>query len=109
VLPVDPGQRIEAATLRAAFATGLPAATPVLRAAGPPPTISVVLNTCAQPDSVLRAVHSVLACDPPPLEVIVVDNRPVDSPVPAALGEAFGPDVPVRYLEEPCPGLSSAR
>jgi GT2 family glycosyltransferase len=71
-------------------------------------TISVVINTCANPGPVIRAVASALACDPAPMEVIVVENRPDGSPVAQALRERFG-GVPVVYVEEPRPGLSIAR
>jgi GT2 family glycosyltransferase len=73
------------------------------------PRLSVVVTTCAQAESTAAAVESVLACDPPALEVIVVENRPVGSPVPALLRELFGENSRVRYVEESHRGLSAAR
>lgn len=109
VLAVDETQRIPAETLRAAFATGFQPASPRIAASGPVPSISVVINTCAQPQAVLRGVRSVLACEPGPLEVLVVENRPDGSPVQAALEQAFDSTAPVRYVAEPRVGLSPAR
>jgi GT2 family glycosyltransferase len=77
--------------------------------AGPVPSVSVVITTCAQMDATAAVVASVLECDPPPLEVIVVENRPQASPVPAMLSERFGADSRVRCVEEHHRGLSSAR
>jgi GT2 family glycosyltransferase len=79
------------------------------RAANLEPTISVVINTCANPGPVMRAVASALACDPAPMEVIVVENRPEGSPVAEALRQRFGSSAPVVYVEEPRRGLSIAR
>ena len=47
--------------------------------------------------------------DPPPLEVIVVENRPAHSNIAAMLRERFGTHGRVRCVEEPHVGLSSAR
>jgi GT2 family glycosyltransferase len=75
----------------------------------PQPSVSVVVTTCAQERSTAAAVASVLAADPPPLEVIVVENRPARSRVPAMLRERFGSDPRVRCVEESHVGLSAAR
>jgi GT2 family glycosyltransferase len=103
------GPLLPAATIAALFAEAPPArgAEPALRA--PLPTVSVVVTTCAQEQSTAEAVESVLACDPPPLEVIVVENRPARSRVAAMLRERFAADQCVRCVEEPHVGLSSAR
>jgi GT2 family glycosyltransferase len=75
----------------------------------PLPSVSVVVNTCADAGAVVRTVRSILACEPAPLEVVVVENRPAGSPVPAALAERFGGDPRIRYVEEAHPGLAAAR
>jgi GT2 family glycosyltransferase/peptidoglycan/xylan/chitin deacetylase (PgdA/CDA1 family) len=71
--------------------------------------ISVVVPTCADATAALRCVKTIRdqACGP--LEVIVVENRPAQSDVNAALTGAFGRDPAVRYVEESTPGLSRAR
>lgn len=81
----------------------------VAEAPGPIPQLSVVVTTCAQAESTAAAVESVLACDPPALEVVVVENRPGGSPVPALLRARFGENERVRYVEEAHRGLSAAR
>ena len=107
---LEGASRVSAAALRGRFddapRTGdEPVAPPVASAPG----VSVVVTTCAQPDSLAAAVASVLACDPPAVEVVVVENRPRDSPVPARLREQFGAERRVRYVEEAHRGLSAAR
>ncbi|MCW3038212.1 MAG: glycosyl transferase family 2 [Solirubrobacterales bacterium] len=71
--------------------------------------ISVVVTTCACAAAVCETVASVLACRPAVSEVIVVENRPIQSGVRAALAQAFGDDPRVRYVEETRQGLSWAR
>lgn len=73
------------------------------------PEVSVVVATRADPGSVIATVASVLACDQAALQVIVVENRRPQSPVPAALLERFGGDERIRYLAEQRPGLAAAR
>ncbi len=119
VLSLDDSQRIDGALLHETLngvldrAGGDPADEPAEAGEEAParvgPTISVVINTCANPGPVIRAVASALACDPAPIEVIVVENRPQASPVAEALRERFGSSAPVVYVEEPRPGLSIAR
>jgi GT2 family glycosyltransferase len=108
-LMLDGGTRIEPAELRGLFSDPPPETAASVPRYGTVPSVSVVVTTCAQPESLLATVASVLACDPAPLEVIVVENRPQGSPVAAALGERFGDDDRVRYLEESRVGLSWAR
>lgn len=72
--------------------------------------ISVVVPTCAAADRILSCVRAVLAHAEPPLEVIVVENRPgPGSSVRVNLLDAFGHDTRLRYAEEPLQGLSNAR
>ncbi len=77
----------------------------------PPPThwprFSVVICTFDRPDSMLRAVRSVLESDYPDFELIVVDNAPQTAGTRDALA-AIG-DSRVRYEAEPSTGLSRAR
>jgi GT2 family glycosyltransferase len=75
----------------------------------PLPSVSVVITTCAEDASVSRTVTSVLECDPPPLEVIVVENRPARSTVGETLARLFGSDPRVRFIEECAVGVSHAR
>jgi GT2 family glycosyltransferase len=108
-LVVDADGLISAEAIRLLFADvpsnppASPAAPPVL------PKLSVVVTTCGKDESVSQAVASVLACDPGPLEVIVVENRPRNSTVAATLQERFGADSRLRCVSEPRVGLSHAR
>ncbi|MGH2852129.1 MAG: glycosyltransferase, partial [Solirubrobacteraceae bacterium] len=109
-LALEGATRVEPATMRTLFgATSVAATGPSPPASGALPPVSVIVTTCKQPDSVIETVASLLACEPPPLEVIVVENRPVGSPVGTALRERFGGDQRVRYVEEHRAGLSWAR
>jgi O-antigen biosynthesis protein len=78
-------------------------------ASAPGVTVSVVVTTCAMPRQASRCVASILAGAHPPLEVIVVENRPDGSRTAETLRERFKNDARVRYVEEPSPGLSRAR
>ncbi|HVC85733.1 MAG TPA: glycosyltransferase [Solirubrobacteraceae bacterium] len=100
---------LPAATIAALFADAAPGRGAELAPPAPLPTVSVVVTTCAQEQSTAEAVASVLACEPAPLEVIVVENRPARSRVAAMLRERFPADGRVRCVEEPHVGLSSAR
>jgi GT2 family glycosyltransferase len=75
----------------------------------PQPAVSVVVPTCNRPSTLLPCIDSILASSVPPLEVIVVENRPVGSVVAAALAARYGEDPRVRYREEGKPGVSRAR
>ncbi len=112
ILDVDDSQRIDGDRLDVSlsrFAAQTPDDSCPRHDVDGDPSLTVVVNTCANPGAVLRAVASALACDPAPAEVIVVENRPRGSPVRAALRQRFGESAPVRYVEEHRPGLSSAR
>jgi GT2 family glycosyltransferase len=77
--------------------------------------LSVVVTTCAQGERAARVVASILACEHPPLEVIVVENRPGAragagaSATATLLAARFPGDERVRCVEEPRQGLSRAR
>lgn len=69
------------------------------------PTLSVVVCTRDRPDALSRCLASILACDPAPDEIVVVDNAPS-----TAKARAVCERLPqVRYVLEPRPGLSHAR
>ena len=71
------------------------------------PTTSVVISTRDRPDFVTTALDAVLACDPPPAEVVVVDQSRVPHPVLARRSPVLGPNV--RYLWPAGQGLSRSR
>lgn len=74
--------------------------------------VSLVMPTLRRPDSMTRAVRSVLAqtgLGADTLEIVVVDNSPEGSArsgVEALEAEA---SLPVRYVHEPRPGVATAR
>jgi glycosyltransferase involved in cell wall biosynthesis len=57
------------------------------------PTVSAVISTFERPDACERAVRSVLAQEPAPLEVLVCDDGSADE-----TPERFGDDPRVRYV-----------
>jgi GT2 family glycosyltransferase len=69
------------------------------------PSVSVVVCTRDRPHDLRRCLASLLACDPPPEEIIVVDNAP-QGPETSAVVRGAGR---ARYVSEPRPGLSHAR
>ena len=71
----------------------------------PCPSLSVVVCTRDRPDDLERCLGSLAALDPPPLEIIVVDNAP-GLPATRGVVERLGVG---RYVAEPRPGLSAAR
>jgi beta-glucanase (GH16 family)/GT2 family glycosyltransferase len=72
-------------------------------------SVSVVVTTCNEPVRLRRCLHSVLASDHDDFNVVVVENRPGSPDTRLMLGEEFGDDPRLRYVEEPNRGLSSAR
>jgi GT2 family glycosyltransferase len=108
-LGVNPGGRISAEAVRGLFADVPRDESATVAPSVWPPTLSVVVTTCGKDESVSKAVASVLACDPAPFEVIVVENRPANSTVAATLAERFGSDSRVSCVSESRAGLSYAR
>jgi GT2 family glycosyltransferase len=108
-LEVNAGGLISAAAVRGLFADLPREASATVAPSDALPTLSVVVTTCGKDDSVSQAVASVLACDPGPLEVIVVENRPENSTVAATLAERFAWDRRVSCVSESRAGLSYAR
>jgi GT2 family glycosyltransferase len=70
-----------------------------------PPAASVVVCTRDRPDDLRVCVEALTRLDHPPLEVVVVDNRPATSST-VDLVRAFPG---VRYVREDRPGASAAR
>jgi GT2 family glycosyltransferase len=68
------------------------------------PRVSVVVCTHDRRDQLDSCLRSLLALDPPALELIVVDSCSSDD-----AAERLCASYPVRYLREPAPGLSRAR
>ncbi len=76
----------------------------------PPPLATVVITTCGgQGSRLVDTVSGALAQTYPRFEIVVVDNRPATSGVPAALRAAFPDEPSLRCVAEPRPGLSHAR
>lgn len=74
-----------------------------------PVSVSVVIPTRGRPQLVGRCVDAILAGAYPPLEVLVVDNAPVDDALELVIAERYADRPEVRYLVEPLPGTSRAR
>ncbi len=74
------------------------------------PLVSVVVpSTFERVDLLERCVESLVAQSYPAFEVIVVDNRPVDSVERVELRGRLCGDSRVSVVVEPCPGISAAR
>jgi glycosyltransferase involved in cell wall biosynthesis len=65
---------------------------------------TVIVCTRDRPADLQRCVESLLQCDPPPAEIVVVDNAP-----PNDATERVAARYPVRYVVEPRKGLNWAR
>jgi glycosyltransferase involved in cell wall biosynthesis len=68
--------------------------------------ITVAVATCGRPDSLSRCLRALAAQTALPLEVIVVDQAPSDRARDAVAASGLSA---VRYLEQPCLGLSASR
>jgi GT2 family glycosyltransferase len=86
---------------------GIAAMPPLARHGHGQLPISVVVTTCEASPTLLRTLASLQTQTHPPLEVIVVNNRPATSGVAAFL-LSNGIDW-VQLIDEPVPGLSRAR
>ncbi len=75
----------------------------------PPPSVSVVVPTCCNPQPLERCLRSILRSDYEDYEVIVVENRPEWSDTMLMLADRFPGERRIRYVEEPIPGASRAR
>ena len=77
--------------------------------AGDPPAATVVINSCAASGNLERTIKSALDQDYPRAAVIVVDNRPATSAIPAFLKNRFRKFEQISYVPAPVPGLGRAR
>lgn len=89
---------------------GLPGAPPD----GRPPLadpcfVSVVIATLDRPERVAACVKSLLACNYPRFEIIVVDNAPELADTARIVADRFGSSPEVSYVAEPRRGVSAAR
>jgi GT2 family glycosyltransferase len=73
------------------------------------PPVTVVVATCDRADTVERCVRSVLACEYPNAEIVVVENRPRSQATREMLRSRFAGEPSLRYVEEPRRGASRAR
>ncbi|MEA2293215.1 MAG: hypothetical protein QOE86_854, partial [Solirubrobacteraceae bacterium] len=73
--------------------------------AGPIPPVSVVICTRDRPDDLAVCLSATARLDPPPLEVIVVDNAPGSE----ATSDLCAAHPGVVHVVEPVPGLCRAR
>lgn len=72
--------------------------------------VSVVVTTCRNPEPLERTLRSLAGCEPPPGEVVVVENRPgADAITARAVAGMDTAGLPVTVVEEHRRGLSSAR
>src|SRR5439155_624098 len=72
-------------------------------------SVSVVVTTRRDPTRLERCLRSILACDYPDFEVIVVERRPgSDNDARMTLDARFRDEPLVRYVTEPRAGVSSA-
>jgi GT2 family glycosyltransferase len=86
--------------------TRCPLGDPALPA-GP---VTVIVPTAGRGDLLRRCLATLADLPGPDYEVIVVDNRPGGGETKAIVSEARSlTEHPIRYLEEPRPGISSAR
>jgi glycosyltransferase involved in cell wall biosynthesis len=71
----------------------------------PTASVSVAICTRERPDDLARALHAIQALNPPPLEVLVIDNAPATSSTKELVECApFA-----RYVREDRRGLNAAR
>ncbi|MEV7371295.1 glycosyltransferase [Streptomyces sp. NPDC090301] len=84
----------------------LAAARPPGPAASAPPRTSVVVATRERPESLARALDSLLAQDHPDFELVVVDNAPRTSGTYDLVTGKYADRV--RYVREDAPGLATA-
>ena len=76
-----------------------------------PVIVSVVIPTFRRPESLDRALRSLLAMRdiPPGVEVVVVDNDIGGSAARTVAILAKGAPLPIRYVHEPAAGVANAR
>jgi GT2 family glycosyltransferase len=72
------------------------------------PRVTVVVATRDRPAALRRCVDSILACEYPDFDVLIVDNAPTWHATPPDVIEAYGPSRRVEWAREQTPGLASA-
>ncbi len=72
------------------------------------PHVTVVVPTRSRPAALVGALASILDCDWPSFDVVVVDNAR-DGQTATALRRHFGEHPQLRCVQEPRPGVSAAR
>jgi glycosyltransferase involved in cell wall biosynthesis len=86
----------------------IPAVDAAVKSASP--DVSIIVPTIGgDVDELIVCIRRLLDQLLPPLEVIVVDNRPTNQPVQEAIAANFSDEPRVRLIEEPVKGLSAAR
>lgn len=123
MLPITEGVPQIRADVQAAFA-GPSEPADADQATSPPPVLPmnddgvdlgsadtsiVVPTTGGDVDELVHCIQRLLNQQLPPLEVIVVDNRPTNRPVHDAVAANFATEPRVRLIEEPVQGLATAR
>ncbi|MCF2970776.1 glycosyltransferase [Synechococcus sp. Nb3U1] len=70
------------------------------------PSVTVAICTRDRPQDLNQCLRSLLKLDYPSLEILVVDNAPSDNKTENLVRDQYPQ---IRYIQEPQPGLSSAR
>ncbi|MFB7592941.1 glycosyltransferase [Streptomyces sp. NPDC056169] len=99
-------ERVEAAARPRADAEHLAAVSPLTHADAAPPRTAVIVATRERPESLARALDSLLAQDHPDHELIVVDNAPRTTDTHDLVTRKYAGRV--RYVREDTPGLAVA-
>jgi glycosyltransferase involved in cell wall biosynthesis/GT2 family glycosyltransferase len=100
---LSPGTTLEPDQV-AALLDPAPSTEPDPDPAAPAPSVTVVICTRDRPELLARCLEGLAAQNPPPDEVLVIDNAPSDDSTAKLCAERGA-----RHVEEPCPGLDFAR
>lgn len=101
---LPPGTYLPPAELQALLDPSPVDSAPLDPDPGRGPTITVAVCTRDRAELLAECLAALVALDPAPDEILVVDNAPSNDRT-RALAAALG----VRYVVEPCPGLDFAR
>lgn len=72
------------------------------------PRVTVVVATRDRPAELRRCVDSILACDYPDFDVLIVDTAPTWRATPPEVIEAYGASRRVEWAQEQTPGVACA-
>jgi O-antigen biosynthesis protein len=111
-LAPDAGGSVAPRDVRLALGVQLPGweqAPRKLEPASQAPWVTVVVPASGRPEALAATVRSILRCDWPSFDVVVVDNRRRSGPTADLLRERFGPHPQLRCVEAPRDGVSRAR